>query len=63
VLSNYANLKYFITTKDLTPKQARWAKELARFNFEIKYKLGQENPADRPSRRPDYAKGLLAGKY
>jgi hypothetical protein len=40
VLSDYTNLKYFITIKDLTPKQACWAKELARFNFEIKYKLG-----------------------
>jgi hypothetical protein len=49
--------------KNLTPKQACWAKELARFNFKIKYKLGQENLADRPSRRLDYAKGLLAGKH
>jgi hypothetical protein len=63
VLSDYANLKYFITTKDLTPKQACWAEELARFDFKIEYKPGQENPADRPSRRLDYAKGLLAGEY
>jgi hypothetical protein len=32
-----------------------------RFNFEIKYKLGENNPADRPSRRPDYAKGFKTG--
>jgi transposase InsO family protein len=63
VLSDHANLKYFMTTKDLTPKQARWAEELARFDFEIEYKPGQENPADGPSRRPDYAKGLLAGEH
>jgi hypothetical protein len=61
VLSNYNNLRYFITTKELSPKQARWAKELARFDFdfEIEYKPGQDNLADRPSRQPNYAKGIL----
>ena len=27
-----------MTTKKLFPKQARWAEELARFDFEIEYK-------------------------
>ena len=62
VLSDHNNLRYFMTTKELSSKQARWAEELARFDFEIEYKPGQENPADGPSRRPDYAKGLLVGE-
>jgi hypothetical protein len=62
VLSDHNNLRYFMTTKELSPKQARWAEELARFDFEIEYKPGTENPADAPSRRPDYAKGLVLGE-
>jgi hypothetical protein len=62
VLSNHNNLRYFMTTKELLPKQARWAEELARFNFEVEYKPGPENAADGPSRRPDYAQGLVVGE-
>jgi hypothetical protein len=40
VVTDYNNLRYFMTTKELTPKQARWAEELARFDFEVEYKLG-----------------------
>ena len=28
------------------------------FNFKIKYKLGENNPANKLSQRPDYAKGF-----
>lgn len=62
VLTDHNNLKYFMTTKELTPKQARWAEELARFDFEIEYKPGASNPADAPSRRPDYADGFQMGE-
>lgn len=62
VLSDHNNLRYFMTTKELSSKQARWAEELARFDFEIEYKPGSENPADGPSRRPDYGKGILVGE-
>jgi hypothetical protein len=31
------------------------------FNFKIKYKLGENNPANRPSWRLDYAKGFKTG--
>jgi hypothetical protein len=58
VLSDHNNLRYFITTKELSPKQARWAEELARFDFKIKYKPRADNPADGLSRRPNYAQGL-----
>lgn len=62
VLTDHNNLRYFMTTKELTPKQARWAEELARFDFEIEYKPGAQNPADAPSRRPDYAEGFQGGE-
>jgi hypothetical protein len=51
-----------MTAKELSPKQARWVEELARFDFEIEYKPGQDNPANGPARRPDYAKGILVGE-
>lgn len=51
-----------MTTKELSPKQARWAEELARFDIEVEYKPGPENAADGPSRRPDYAQGLKVGE-
>ena len=54
VLTDHNNLKYFMTTKTLNPRQARWAETLAQFDFEIRYQTGKSNPADGPSRRPDY---------
>ena len=50
-----------MTTKSLSARQARYAEELAKFDFEIKYKPGKANPADALSRRPDYAKGFKDG--
>ncbi|KAF1934693.1 hypothetical protein EJ02DRAFT_390324, partial [Clathrospora elynae] len=43
-----------MTTKTLTRRQARWAKWLAAFHFNIQHCPGRTNPADRPSRQPDY---------
>ena len=54
VLTDYANLRYFMTTKTLSPRQARWSQYLAAFDFVIEYRAGKKNPADMPSRRPDY---------
>jgi transposase InsO family protein len=54
VLTDHKNLKYFMHTKELNSRQARWAEKLARFDFEIEYRTGTSNPADPPSRRPDY---------
>ena len=43
VLCDYNNFKYFITIKSLSTRQAWYAKELAKFNFKIEYKLGKAN--------------------
>ncbi|OQD66312.1 hypothetical protein PENANT_c346G09629, partial [Penicillium antarcticum] len=55
VLTDHANLRYFMTTKVLSGRQARWSEYLAAFDFVIEYRSGKKNPADMPSRRPDYA--------
>jgi RNase H-like domain found in reverse transcriptase/Reverse transcriptase (RNA-dependent DNA polymerase)/Integrase zinc binding domain len=54
VLTDHNNLKYFMTTKVLNGRQARWAELLAQYDFEIQYRTGKTNPADAPSRRSDY---------
>ena len=47
-----------MTTKSLSAHQAQYAKELARFNFKIKYKPGKLNPINTLFWRLDYAKGF-----
>jgi transposase InsO family protein len=54
LLTDHANLQGFMTTKSLTRRQARWAEWLAVFDFSITHRPGKTNPADGPSRRPDY---------
>ena len=46
VLCDYNNLRYFITTKSLSTRQAWYTKKLTKFNFKIKYKLGKANPVN-----------------
>ena len=58
MLCNYNNFKYFITTKSLFICQAQYIKELAKFNFKIKYKLGKVNPINTLFQYLDYAKGF-----
>ena len=38
VLSDHKNLEYFIITKLLSRRQARWSEFLSRFNFRITYR-------------------------
>jgi len=38
----------------LSRRQARWAQTLSAYDFTISYQQGKANPADAPSRRPDY---------
>ena len=54
VISDHNNLKYFVNQPALNSRQARWATELAPYDFNIVYRAGKLNPADGPSRRPDY---------
>ena len=43
VLTDHKCLKYFITTKKLTLRQARWTKFLSKFNFVVTYQNGKKN--------------------
>lgn len=57
VQTDHNNLQYFFKAKNLNAKQARWAQYLAAYDFVIEYKPGSQNPADAPSRRPDFLEG------
>ena len=43
VLTDHQALKYFMTTKQLNSRQARWAEKLSEYNFEIQYRPGKQN--------------------
>lgn len=59
VLSDHANLRYFMRSQSLTSRQARWASFLSEFHFDILHTPGKDNPADPASRRSDYTTGGL----
>ncbi|KAH0609145.1 uncharacterized protein H6S33_001373 [Morchella sextelata] len=42
VICDHENLEYFMSTKQLNRRQARWAEYLSRFNFVIKYRPGKQ---------------------
>ena len=42
VLSDNKNLEYFLTSKLLNRRQAKWAEFLSRFNFKITYGPGKQ---------------------
>ena len=46
IITDHQNLKYFMSTKLLNQRQARWAEFLSRFKFTIKYQPGRQ--ADKP---------------
>ena len=48
VYTDHRNLEYFMTTKQLTRRQARWAEFLSEFNFKIMYRPGKQG------QKPDY---------
>ena len=56
VLTDHNNLHRFINVKLLNGKQIKWAVKLAVYNFVILHHSGKSNPADAPSRQPDYQK-------
>ncbi|KAI1007772.1 hypothetical protein K3495_g454 [Podosphaera aphanis] len=52
VITDHKALEYFMTTKPLNSRQARWAEILADFNFVITYRPGKQTPlADALTRR------------
>ena len=54
VLSDHKNLEYFMSSHVLNRRQAWWSMFLSEFNFKLDYAPGKKNPADTPSRRPDF---------
>ena len=54
VLTDHQNLQSFMKQSKLNGRQARWLIFLAPYDFVIAYRTGKTNPADAPSRRPDY---------
>ena len=54
MLIDYLNFKYFITTKQLSRRQARWVEKFAAFDFNLEYRAEKSNPADNPLKRSDY---------
>ena len=46
VLTDHQALEYFMSTKLLSARQARWAEVLSRYNFKIIYRPGSTNKAD-----------------
>jgi transposase InsO family protein len=41
VLTDHRNLEYFMSTKNLNRRQARWSEFLSRFDFKIQYRPGK----------------------
>jgi transposase InsO family protein len=62
VVSDHKALEYFMTTKALTARQARWAETLSQFNFRIMYKPGATNRADALTRREQDLDNQIAAK-
>jgi transposase InsO family protein len=64
VISDHNNLQWFMTTKQLTRRQARWAEWLSGIDFKVTYRPGRENDAaDALSRRPDYCNNDHSGRW
>ena len=55
MITDHCNLRTFLTTKNLSRREARWWERLSSLDLVIKYRPGRYNPADGLSRRPDYA--------
>ena len=54
IYTDHKALEYFMTTKQLTGRQARWAEALAEYHFIIQYRTGRQNAkADALTRRDE----------
>ena len=54
VWSDHQNIQAFVKQPTLNGRQARWLIKLMPYDFVVHYRKGKSNPADGPSRRPDY---------
>jgi hypothetical protein len=54
VWSDHQNLQGFMKQPRINGRQARWLVYLTLYDFRIYHRPGLLNPADGPSRRPDY---------
>ena len=54
VLTDHANLVWFMTTLNLTQRQLKWAEKLAEYDFKVTYWEGKKNSADDLLRQSDY---------
>lgn len=54
VITDHDNLRGMRAVSKLNGRQTRWTHFLSGFDFEIFHRPGVKNPADAPSRRPDY---------
>ena len=59
--TDHAPLQYLQSQPKLNDRQFRWVQQLQRYHFTVKYRRGSKNPADAPSRRPDYLNALKCG--
>ena len=55
VISDHKNLEYFMTSRILNRRQARWSLFLSEFNFRLVWGPSVKNVADSPSRRSDFS--------
>jgi predicted aspartyl protease len=61
IITDHKALEYFMSSKLLSARQARWAEILSRYHFKISYKPGKHNKAD-PLTRQDQTKSLDQAK-
>ncbi len=54
VWSDHLNLQGFMKQPRINGRQARWLIYLTPYDFIIRHRPGSLNPADGPSRRPDF---------
>ena len=62
IYTDHRALEYFMTSKKLNARQARWAEFLSRFNFIIRYRPGRNNTLADALSRPAHS-GLSEDDY
>ena len=54
MITDYCNLRMFLTTKNLTRHKTRWLEQFSGLDMKIKYCLRKKNPANSPSQHLNY---------